>query len=395
MRVPLRRRAALAVAFARAARTYWLSLYLWLRKELRRWRCQARAIPDPTLRRTALVAQQAKVGNIEGAVAFATFVDSADRVAAASAMAAYEAVLDYLDCLCEMPHPDPLLNARQLNRALIAAVDPDTPYCDYYAHHPHHADGGYLRGILETCRTALTRLPAYPMVAGAVRRISARNAVYQALNHGDARGSHRQFERWVKTEAAKYGRAYPGTGLRWWEIGAAAGSSLGVFALIAAAADPTTRPSHAAHIERVYFPWIGAVNSLLDSFVDQQEDSAPGQHRLLDYYASHDEAVARLEVIITHALRHTASLPSGNHHRMILTAMVSFYMSAPEAPMYNVRERILATMDDLGTYTMLIMRARRSAACVTTHNSRAHLEESTDDSQGDGHLSTNTLATPR
>jgi tetraprenyl-beta-curcumene synthase len=395
MRVPLRRRAALAVAFARAARTYWLSLYLWFRKELRRWRCQARAIPDPTLRRTALSAQQAKVGNIEGAVAFATFVDSAHRIAAARAMAAYEAVLDYLDCLCEMPHPDPLVNARQLNRALIAAVDPSTPHRDYYAHHPHHADGGYLCGLLETCRIALRQLPAYPMVAGAVRRISARNAIYQTLNHGDAHGSHRQFERWVKTEAAKYEYAHPGTGLRWWELGAAAGSSLGVFALIAAAADPTTRPSQVARIERVYFPWIGAVNSLLDSFVDQQEDSAPGQHRLLDYYASHDEAVARLEIIITQALRHTASLPSGHHHRMIMAAMVSFYISAPEAPVYDVRERILATMDDLGTYTMLIMRARRSAVFVATPRSRSRLEENAGDSQSDGHLSTDTLAAPR
>lgn len=363
----MRRRGTLVAAFVRAARTYWLSVYMWLRRELRAWRCQARAIPDLVLRRTALDAQLGKMGNIEGAVAFATFTESSNRIAAARAMTAYEAILDYLDCLCEMPNSHPVINGRQLNYALTVAVDPNLTHRDYYAHHPYYADGGYLCGLLEACRDALRRLPAYPAVVDAARRISARNATYQSLNHGDANGSHQQFERWAKTEIAKFERSHPGEGLRWWEIGAAAGSSLGVFALIAAAADPATGPADAADIECVYFPWIGAVNSLLDSFIDQQEDAAPGQHRLLDYYASNDEVVERLESIITHAMRQTAILPSGHHHAMILAAMVSFYMSAPEAHAYDlshISERILATMDDLGIYTMLIMRVRRSASRI-------------------------------
>lgn len=371
MRVPGWRRVALAAAFARAVRTYWLSLYSWLRRELRCWRRQAQTIPDQVLRQTALDAQTAKVGNIEGAVAFATFAASAQRLAAARAMAAYEAVLDYLDCLCEMPNPNPIANGRQLNHALLAAVDPATVHHDYYAHHPHRADGGYLCDLLNACRKALGQLPAYPVVLGAAKRISARNATYQSLNHGDAHGSHRQFDHWVKAEAAEYNGTHPGEDLRWWEIGAAAGSSLGVFALIAAAADPNTRPADATNIEGVYFPWIGAVNSLLDSFVDQQEDDAPGQHRLLDYYISHDEAIARLELIITQAMRQTDLLPSGHHHRMILAAMVSFYMSAPEAHHHGTdSERILKTMDDFGMYSTSIMRVRRSASHVVARRHR-------------------------
>jgi tetraprenyl-beta-curcumene synthase len=367
----VRRRSALALAFARAARTYWLSVYMWLRHELRTWRRQVLSIPDPMLRKTALDAQLAKMGNIEGAVAFATFAASANRIVAARAMAAYEAILDYLDCLCEMPNSDPVVNGRQLNQALVAAVDPNMTHRDYYAHYPHYADGGYLCGLLEACRDALRQLPAYPAVADAARRISARNATYQSLNHGDADGSHQQFDHWVKTEAVKYESNHPGEDLRWWEIGAAAGSSLGVFALIAAAADPTTGPAEAGSIERVYFPWIGAVNSLLDSFIDEKEDDALGQHRLLDYYASHDEAVARLESIIAQAMRQTATLPSGHHHAITLAAMVSFYMSAPEANLYDVSkasERILKSMDDLGIYTMLIMRARRSASHIAARH---------------------------
>jgi tetraprenyl-beta-curcumene synthase len=328
---------------------------------------RALAIPDPVLRAASLDAQFAKMGNIEGAVAFATFTPRAYRTAATRAMAAYEAALDYLDCLCEMPHADPIANGRQLNQALVAAVAPNTGHADYYAYHPDHDDGGYLLSLLETCRTALAQLPAYSLVADATRRISTDNATYQSLNHGDASGSHHQFERWVKARAINYERHHPSAGLRWWEIGASAGSSLGIFALIAVAAHRTTEPEDVTNIEHVYYPWIGAVNSLLDSFVDQSEDGICGQHRLLDYYASPGEAGNRLEAIVTDALHRAALLPFGDNHAMILAAIVSFYMSAPEAYSHDegkTYKRLLKSMGDIGVYTMCVMRARRCAASI-------------------------------
>jgi tetraprenyl-beta-curcumene synthase len=355
------------MAFVSAARTYWLEVWPFLRTEMREWRSRAEAIPNETLRRVALDAQHGKRGNLEGAVAFATLAGCEHRLRSARAMAAYEAAFDYLDCLCELPNADPLANGRQLSQALIVAVQPGREHDDYYAHHSTAEDGGYLRSLVETCQSTLGSMPAYSAVGEALVRVSSRICAYQSFNHGDARGSHEAFARWALSETACHQRHRGGPELRWWEIGAACGSSLAAFALIAAAADPRTQRTHAEAIDAAYFPWIGAVNSLLDSFVDQQEDSAPGQHRLLDYYASSEQATDRLEFIAKQAMLHAQELNPRYGHALILAAMTSFYLSCPEArtlDVHCVRERLRKSVGVLDVPTMLIMRARRIASTV-------------------------------
>lgn len=264
----------LALAFAAATRAYWLEVWPFLRSETQRWIKCAEAIPDQTLRHVALDALRLKRGNLEGAVAFAALARGRYRLSSARAMAAYEAAFDYLDYLCEMPSDDPPTNCRQLSQALIVAVQPGRKHEDYFAHHSLKGDGGYLHALVDTCQTALGSLPARPAVEEDLVRISSRLANFQSLNHGDANGSHNAFLDWASSEAAHHRRHDRGPELSWWEVGAAGGSSLAAFALIAAATDPGTGPAHAAAIDDAYFPWIGAVNSLLDSVVDRQEDDA-------------------------------------------------------------------------------------------------------------------------
>jgi tetraprenyl-beta-curcumene synthase len=358
-------RSGLATAFTRAATAYWLSVYPCLRGDLRHWRDQAKAIPDPVLRQVALNAQRAKLGNIEGSVAFAAFTASSSRVHAVRAMAYYEATLDYLDYLCEMPSVDPIVNGRQLNQALITAVVPGARHADYYAYHSHHSDNGYLCKLVDGCRDAFTSLPSYAVVVDVARRASTRIAIYQSLNHGDAFGSYRGFESWGQDEAQTYRAQFPDKDVRWWEIAASAGSSLVVFALIAAAANPKTQPSDAVAIEHAYFPWIGAVNSLLDSLVDRSEDSEPGQHRLLDYYASLDQAAGRLAFITAEAATRARQLGDGRAHSLTLAAMVSFYLSAPEAHERDMRAMCQPIRDAIGHFdrpTRLVMDTRRAAS---------------------------------
>ena len=66
-----------AVTFAGAARCYWLEIFPFARRELREWRRRAEAIPEPGLRRDALLALQAKGGNAEGLAAFAVLAPAA------------------------------------------------------------------------------------------------------------------------------------------------------------------------------------------------------------------------------------------------------------------------------------------------------------------------------
>ncbi len=352
-----------ANAFVRAARRYWLSVFPCFRCELRRWQTRARAIDDPVLRRLALDAQRAKQRSLEGAVAFAAFVPRSAQRKVVAALVAYQVIFDYLDTLAEQPNADPINNGRQLNQALISALDPRRTPFDYYAHHRQRGDSGYLDGLIETCRAALAQLPSYASIVVPLRRSAERIVIYQSLNHGDAERSHDAFASWAREETQ------PHLGLHWWETAAAAGSSLGVLALISATADPGLTRQDADAIADAYYPWIGALHTLLDSLIDLDEDrAAPGQRSLLDYYASPTETAARLEMIARHAVRHTVLLADAPNHAMILAAMASFYLSDPQASTPEARlakKQVLAAIGGLAAPTMLVMRARRAADLLT------------------------------
>jgi tetraprenyl-beta-curcumene synthase len=346
-------------AFARAARHYWLSVFPYFMCELRCWEARARAIDDPVLRHLALHAQRAKRRSLEGAVAFAAFVPRSAQRPVITALTAYQVIFDYLDTLSEQPHADPIRNGRQLNQALLSALEPEGVGCDYYAHYGQRGDSGYLDALVATCRSAMARLPSHAAILAPVRRAAERIVTYQSLNHGDATRSHDAFTRWA-SEATT-----PNTGLRWWETGAAAGSSLGVLALISATADPALTRQQTDALDDAYYPWIGALHTLLDSLVDHQEDtSVPGQRSLIDYYASPTETAARLEMIATQAVHRAALLPNACNHAMILAAMTCFYLSEPQASAPDARlarKQVLATMGALTTPTMAVFRARRTA----------------------------------
>ncbi len=358
-------RVALAASFAGAARRYWLGVFPRVCVERRRRRARALEIPDQLLRATALDAQR-KWGNVEGAAAFAAFVPLRHRAAAARAMTCYQAAYNYLDMLGEQPSADPAANGRRLHSALLVALDPDpggTPHLDYYEHHPQRDDGGYLTEILDTCRAALATLPSYSVLAPAARRAAERIVAFQSCNTGELQGDLQALERWARAETP------PESDLRWWETAAAAGSSLCVYALIALAAEPDlavslTSSEAVQAVQDAYFPWIGALHSLLDNLVDAAEDRATGQHSLIGRYASPQEAAARMRWLAERSLHAARTLPNARAHTLLLAAMASFYLSTPEAATPEaqpVARAVLGALDGPADLAMLVFRARLRA----------------------------------
>lgn len=344
-----------AMAFAGAARRYWLVVVPRARSELRHWRLRAGEIRDPELRGLAFRAQCSKRESLNGALAFAAFAPPASRALVIRAITAYQTAFDYLDELSERPCADPIANGRQLNQALLVALQPNADHQDYYANQNNCEDSGYLCDLVDTCRTSLQSLPSYGAVADSIRCITERIVTYQALNHGDAHGSYEAFTRWARTENRR------GTGLRWWETGAAAGSPLPVFALIASAAKPATRARDAAAIEGAYFPWIASLSSLLDSLIDRGEDRADGQRSLIDYYTSTTEVAARMQSLADQSLDRARVLSDPAPHMMILSAMASFYHLASRASTREtcvVTQRIMDTLaGDFALFATLVLRA--------------------------------------
>jgi tetraprenyl-beta-curcumene synthase len=356
--VPARSQVALASAFASAASRYWLGVFPLVGRELRHWRERARQIPDPVLRRLALITQNTERGNLEGAAAFAVLVPRAHRERVVRAVVAFQATYDYVDTLAEQPSAHPVANGRQLHLALLTALDPHGDHPDYYEHFFDSRDNGYMRNLVDTCRFAFGALPSHASVAESALRATRRMVAYQSLNHGAHGDTRHALARWAA------GLTPADTGLRWWEMAAGAASSLTVFALIAAAAQPTLSVGEAAATERAYFPWIGALHVLLDSLIDRHDDIEAGQHCLIDHYVSAEETASRLSTIAARAMRATELLPKSVQHATILAAMASFYLSAPATSTpgaFLAGQRVLETMGTLATPTMAVLRARRTA----------------------------------
>jgi tetraprenyl-beta-curcumene synthase len=351
-------RIAAGVTLATAARCYWLGVFPQICRELCLWQRRAGTIPDCPLRRMALTVQHTKRGNIEGSAAFAAFAPRVHRPAVVRAQLAFQAIYDYVDTLAEQPHTSPIRNARQLHRALLAALKLGASEADYYKHHPYRDDGGYLRAITDACGEALSTLPCYPTVAGSTHQLAKRIVAYQSLNLTKAQGSHCQLAVWAT------GQTPPETELRWWETAASAGSSLGIFALMATAARTSVSPQETAAIERAYFPWVGSLHSLLDSLIDLPEDAATEQPNLIEHYCSPRETAVRLQTIAAESAHRVRALPRGLQHAVILAGMASHYLSAHEAEFPHARlakAAVLEAIGDFGGATMLILRLRRAA----------------------------------
>jgi tetraprenyl-beta-curcumene synthase len=319
----VRERLGLGRVFVLAALRYWLTIFPRVHRELARRRRLAARVDDPVLQRLAVEAL-GKRGNVEGAAAFAAFVPRGRRGAVVRALVALQMVYDYADLLAEQPCLDPVANGRRLHAALLVALDPGAAHPDYYEHYPWRDGSGYLEGIVDGARAALGELPSYAAVVVAARSAAARIVDFQSLSLGGA--GDREALAWYAREQTP-----GGSGLFWWETAAAGGSSLGLYALIAAAAEPSVDRCEIDAIEGTYFPWIGAFHSLLDSLVDEAEDAAIGQLSLVGCYASMEQAAARLGWIAARAARRARGLPCGRRHAVLVAGMAGYYLSAPEA----------------------------------------------------------------
>jgi tetraprenyl-beta-curcumene synthase len=350
------RRIALLYRFIAAASRYWIAIYPVIRGELRQWRARAAAIPDPTLRKLAFEAHGAKRGNLEGAAAFAVFVQRKYTAPLTRAVVAFQGAYDYVDVLSEQFSEDTVASGYRLHLALVAALRPGGRRIDGYAHHPVNDDAGYLQAFIEACRGIVDRLPSYRATAAYAIEGARRIAMYQGLNNWGLGGGPEEYARWATEETPA------ASGLRWWETGAAAGSSLSIFAALAAATDALVGVPQAAAIDAAYFPWIGALHTLLDSLVDYPADVRAGHHTLVGHYEGAQETASRMLQIAIASMSRAGTLPHGRAHQMLLAAMSCFYLVAPEASLEHAapaRTQVIAALEDLAGLTMAIMRARQ------------------------------------
>lgn len=369
--------------------------------ELVRWRRFVEAIPNPELRRQARASITKKRFHAEGGSVYAALAPQwLDTLV--PLIVALQTISDYLDNLCDRSVSLNEADFRTLHRAMLDAVDgsapgrlncsepravdgaaphaggapaPATvdgaaragdapppgaaPYAglaatavsagsSYYSLHPNKDDGGYLAALVAQCRRCTARLPAYAVVRPYVRRLVGLYNDLQVYKHGPLAGRVPALERWFAGQTAAGGqrtadepwRPVLTTHLHWWEFAAAAGSTLGVFALFTAATNPNLTASDAERIVDAYFPWICGLHILLDYLIDQEEDAAGGDLNLVSFYPDGAARRRRLTMFVREARRRARTLPDAAFHTSIVQGLPGLYLS--DAKVHRQRMERLA-----------------------------------------------------
>jgi len=261
------------VATVRALAAYLFTVLPAVRRELRRWE------PLP----------EEKAKNAEAVAVYAILAPRSHRSAVVRAIVALQVAIDYRDVAEETgAEPDP---AR-------------------------------LAELTEVWTREAATLPSYEAIAEQLSHAVERCEKAQRLTHNAARGHDEALRRLADDLSV-------GSDYRWWEIAAAASSSVSAHALVAAAANPSLLPEMATLIDAAYFPSIGALTVILDDLVDLEADRAAGEHSYLGYYDDADETAKRLAEIARRAETLVTPLPQAIRHRAILDGVLAFYLGAP------------------------------------------------------------------
>jgi tetraprenyl-beta-curcumene synthase len=292
-------------------------------REVDVWRGRAAVIPDQLIREDALSSLNSKRGNTDGAALFWILPDTR-RPQLLRLLVTYEIMCDFLDSVSERGAGAGLANGRQLHLAFTEALDPGVPISDYYRHHPWQDDGGYLRMLVEVCRAACILLPSYMAIRPTLIR-AATLAQVQGLNHElDPELRDVTLREWVAREFV--GRL----DLAWYELSGAASTWIAVLALLALASEPGRQPEEGAETYAAYF-WVCLAATVLDSYVDEAEDTANGDHSYFGHYPTKEEGVRRAHEIVRRASLEAQALRNGHRHTVIVACMVALYLSKDSA----------------------------------------------------------------
>jgi tetraprenyl-beta-curcumene synthase len=290
--------------------------------EIAHWRRAAHAIPDPVIRQDALDALERKRTHAHGAALFC-ILPRRPSPNLVRLLVAYELIWDLLDNLSERAAAAGFVDGRALHSAIAEAIDPGLPISDYYACAPHTDDGGYLHALVATCRDRCAQLPSY----GAVRDFAladAQRAQVLALNHHpDPRQRAALLRAWAEHQ-------FPGSDMPWWELSGAASAPLPIHVLLALAAEPGCDTDQIGSVHAAYFPWVAAATTMLDSYVDRQDDAANGAHSYVSHYPQAECLVSNLRLLLSRSIEEVSVIDQAPKHLTIVAAMAAMYLSKAE-----------------------------------------------------------------
>jgi len=230
----------------------------------------------------------------------------------------------------------------------VDAVSPTEPIRDYYGT-AIPDDGNYLRSLVRACRTCCELLPSFRPVYPTLHSEASRIAV-QAINHTEVPTRIPPALRaWVAREYSQ------SPDVEWFEFAAAAGANIAIYALLALAAEPFCSDTRMCNTYKAYFPWAGALATMLDAFVDQFDDAAHGEHNYLTYYESPNHATKQVARLAHRCLTETRCLANAERHTLVIASMVAMYLSRDSARTPHLSQATAQLADAGGSLTTALL----------------------------------------
>ncbi len=293
-------------------------------QELAIWRKRAQDIPDPELKRQALASIDKKKFHCQGGSIYALY-PGAKTSQMISFIVALQTISDYLDNLCDRVAGANEEAFRRLHQALSAAVDPAAPVTDWYEGYPYQLDGGYLTQLVQSCRKNVAAFPGYFDVRQELIHLVSLYSDLQVYKHQDKGLRTELLTRWFSRHAELAPQVF------WWEFSAAAGSTLGIFALAAMASIRAINRLEIDRLQACYFPWLCGLHILLDYFIDLDEDLRHGELNFVSIYADEEVMTAGLTRFLCESLQGVEMLPHAAFHRTVVQGLLALYLSDPKA----------------------------------------------------------------
>lgn len=308
---------------------------------LQGWKKRAHRIPDPELRRQALASLAAKTFHSEGGSLCGLLAGKHYRKAI-QFIVAYQTISDYLDNLCDRSTSQDPDDFRALHESMLHALTPEAPLAAYYRFRRERDDGGYLPALVQTCRDVLGRLPDYPSGAPALRQLAGLYADLQVHKHVRPEEREPRLQQWF----AAHKNSLPE--MAWYEFAACAGSTLGIFCIVSQLFTPANAAHHVEQIRKAYFPWVQGLHILLDYLIDQEEDRHGMDLNFCFYYENQEQLAFRLSHFYRRAQTSVAGLPDAKFHHLIISGLLSIYLSDDKAAAQKEVRDIAKTLLRLG-----------------------------------------------
>lgn len=287
---------------------------------LKQWKRRAQTIPDPELRRQALDSIATKTFHCQGGALYGLLAKEHYKQAIRF-IVAYQTISDYLDNLCDRSTSQDPEDFRALHESMLQALDPGQPLTDYYRFRRERDDGGYLASLVGVCREVLGQLANFAQGGPALQKLASLYIDLQVHKHVHKEERLSRLRTWFDAHKATL------PDMAWYEFAAAAGSTLGIFCIVAQLFQPQTSSALIDRTFRAYFPWVQGLHILLDYLIDQEEDRREMDLNFCSYYESSEHMFNRIGFFYSQARRSVFVLPDADFHHFVTRGLLSIYLA--------------------------------------------------------------------